>query len=502
MPRWGRPSALCLPTLFVRSYRLSSFHPKNPQPVFKNSLRKTLEAQRIANRVRLIRKVYPVTAESSEIKAPQLTPTTATDGVRSLRRSSQKNGIRSVRRERRGTRALKRPQSPVQSLSWKVDESAERPAQYPWLEFLQPNTCELDGLSRLDAEIRSLEAYLSPNNQEQDAIDQIVRDLSTLVAGTVPHAPQVVGSRHTGMALVHSNLDLIIPVDDPELPDDRDRKPSPMRPRAVRAYQDTLRAAEPALRQSSLFENVHLSQDRVPAITMVHLPTGIPLRIYCGQELPDSLEYVKNYQTEFPALRPLYMTLRMILDVRSNFGANRSSIGPYGLLMLIVAVLKLHRHPPNSLGEQLLDILHMYSTEVNLETTGVSVDPPGFFDFATIRRDESLAEERGEEEPPYLRGQRALLRFKVRARDKGNHPAARHLCIQDPANYLNDVGWPCVRTAELQGAMADAYQRLRAALNAWEGDDDGGPDSVLGQALQANFDDLKQLRSRISRVAG
>lgn len=510
MPRWGRRAALCLSpvaslsTPFVRFYRLSGFPVKNPYPVFRNSLRKTLEAQRAVNRSRLIRKVYydkpspdvrsaipkenhadqQVAAASSEND----NQTTATERVPSTRPQPAKG--------RRVLRRLNPKQSvSLQSLSWNVDESIQRPAQYPWLELLHSNTGDSDGLSRLDAEIRSLEEYLSPSNQEQIAVERIVQDLSTLVAGVVPHAPQIVGSRHTGMALPHSNVDIILPVDDPELPHDGDRRPSPMRPRAVKAYWNTLRAAEAALRQSQLFHHLHLSQDRIPAITMVHHATGIPLRVYCAEEPPASLEYIKNYQMEHPALRPLYMTLRMILDVRGNFGANRSSIGPYGLLMLVVAVLKLRPHPANSLGEQLLDILHTYGKAVNLETTGVAVDPPGFFDFATIRREESMARETGEE-PPYLRGQRALLRFKVRARDKANHPAARHLCIQDPTNYLNDAGWPCVRTAELQGAMADAYQRLRAAVGAWDGDD-GAPDSILGQALQANFDDLKQLRSRI-----
>ncbi|KKA16989.1 hypothetical protein T310_9395 [Rasamsonia emersonii CBS 393.64] len=522
MPRWGRRPALCLSpvgslsTLLVRFYQFSGFKIKNPYPVFRNSLRKTLEAQRAVNRSRLIRKVY-YDKPSPNIFRPAI-PKENLAGQQQVAAESENDSpsnqtavtarVHSTRPQspRRGRRVLRRPNpresisTPLQSLSWNVDESAQRPAQYPWLELLHSNTDDSDGLSRLDAEIRSLEEFLSPSNQEQVAIEQIVQDLSTLVAGVVPHAPQVVGSRHTGMALAHSNLDIIIAVDDPDLPTDGDRRPSPMRPQAVKAYWNTLRAAEAALRQSSVFDHIHLSQDRIPAITMVHHATGIPLRVYCAEEPPAALEYIKNYQMEHPALRPLYMTLRMILDVRGNFGASRSSIGPYGLLMLITAVLKLHPRPPNSLGEQLLDILHTYGTAVNLETTGVAVDPPGFFDFATVRRQEDVARETGEE-PPYLRGQRALLRFKVRARDKANHPAARHLCIQDPTNYLNDAGWPCVRTAELQGAMADAYQRLRAAVDAWDGNDDRAPESILGQALQANFDDLKQLRSRIGKLS-
>jgi hypothetical protein len=534
MPRWGRP-ARCLYTVgspstpFLRSYHLSRSSRKNQDPVFKNSLGKTLEAQRAINRNRLLRKVYDdrtspnifrpaippenlahqhQRTESSENEAcaAPLVLTTATERVRIYRSSSGKDGmtkIRALRRARRGTRARRCPPTgtsdplPALSVSWNVDQSASRPAQYPWLEFLQPDADTTDGLSRLDDEIHSLEKYLRPSEEGDAAVAQVGRDLSTLVAGIVPHAPQVVGSRRTGMALAHSNLDLVLPVDDPEGPHDGDRQPSPMRPRVVKEYLDTLCAVEAALQKSSLFHGLHLSHGRTPAITMLHRTTGLPLRIYCAQGPPSSVEFVRRYRMEYPVLRPVYMTLRMILDAQGIFGANRSSIGPYGLLLLVVAVLKLNPRPIRSVAETLLDILRVYGRGLNLETTGVAVNPPGFFDFATLRLEEAKARENGEE-LPHLRGQRALLRFKTRAEGKANHPAARHLCIQDPANYLNDAGLPCVRTAELQGVMDKAFRGLTEAVDAWNSNGDGRPKSILGHVLQANFADLERMRSRIA----
>jgi DNA polymerase sigma len=202
---------------------------------------------------------------------------------------------------------------------------------------------------------------------------------------------------------------------------------------------------------------------------------------------------------EYPPLRPLYMALRVILESKSIFGAETSSISPYGLILLIAAFMKLHNERlsgKSCLGVQFLAILETYGTKVNLETTGIAVDPPGYFDFASIRQHKYSSRHNGQN-PAYLRGQRALLRFKVNAGDKANHPAAKHLCIQDPANYLNDVGLLCVRTAELQGVLSDAYRRLRTAVDMW---DDGyrSHDSILGQALHANFDDLERMRSRIA----
>jgi hypothetical protein len=178
----------------------------------------------------------------------------------------------------------------------------------------------------------------------------------------------------------------------------------------------------------------------------------------------------------------------MILESNGIFGTEKSSLSPYGLILMITAFLKLHEGRfgrEDGLGEQLLAVLETYGTRINLQRTGIAVDPPGYFDFATIRQHEESSSHLGKE-AAYLRGQRALLRFKVNAGDKANHPAATHLCIQDPANYLYDVGRPCIRTAELQTVLADAHRRLRTAVDKWD-KGDRAQGTVLGQVLRANF---------------
>jgi hypothetical protein len=188
----------------------------------------------------------------------------------------------------------------------------------------------------------------------------------------------------------------------------------------------------------------------------------------------------------------------MILESKGIMGTEKSSVSPYGLILMITVFLKLREgqwSAQDGLGEQLLAILETYGTKINLQRTGIAVDPPGYFDFASIREHENSSSHRGQE-PAYLRGQRALLRFKVNAANKANLPAATHLCIQDPANYLYDVGRPCIRTAELQTVLADAHRLLQTTVEKWDrGDRDHG--TVLGQALRANFDDLERMRNRI-----
>jgi hypothetical protein len=73
--------------------------------------------------------------------------------------------------------------------------------------------------------------------------------------------------------------------------------------------------------------------------------------------------------------------------------------------------------------------------------------------------------------------------------------------VQDPTNYLRDLGGSCTRTVEIQSAFESAYTRLEAAIDNWEPFDprDGGPlsRSILSSALRANFEDFEARRAKM-----
>lgn len=504
-----------------------SFHaplPRAKDYIRPNSLQKTLEVQRAANRSALLRKV-PYDDLSAYVLRPDIPPENFADfGPRepvdssreSRRRGSedptqpqgrssirdQVSRIRSVGGSRESSAREDCPGTEKRSgeLHWDVNEKEHRPQQSPWLDHVRPLGRITDGLAQLDAEIRALERYLTPTREEQASVDQVVERVSTMLARVVPHPPRVIGSWGTGMALSHSDLDFILPVNDPV--DDPVRRPSPTRPEMIKTHQETLRGVDGLLRESRMFKDqVDALDGRIPALTAVHDATGLRLQFYCGEGPPSSIEYVKDYQAEYPALRPLYIAARMILEVRGVFGPRNSSISSYGLLMLIVASLKMNHGRflrPDNLGEQLLEILHTYGKVVDWRKTGVSVDPPGFFDSSTIKAAESsVSQDYGEEEPAYLRGQRALLNSKRTAAVKRNFPAAGAVCVQDPTNYLNDVGKSCVRPAQFQDTFTTAHDQLCSAITAWDESETGTGGSILAHALKANFDDFEQLRSQI-----
>jgi hypothetical protein len=204
-----------------------------------------------------------------------------------------------------------------------------------------------------------------------------------------------------------------------------------------------------------------------------------------------------DYQAEYPSTRPLYVTARLILEARGRYGRPQLSIESDALVMLLVAFLKMNHgrfQRPDCLGEQLIAFLRAYGSDVDLTTTGVSVDPPSWFNASTVKRASALYAP--DDLPAHLRGQRSLISLKRTAAVRRNLPAASRLCVQDPTNYMNDLGRSCVRTSELQHAFSLAHDRLGASLKHWDDSEQAANVSILTRALQANFHDFENLRAK------
>lgn len=479
--------------------------PSQDDDVFANSLRKTLDAHRASNRARLIRKTYP-RAPSPGLFRPYIPPENragyqpppplplsppaigSEDGLsgsvkkRSRRRRTPETNTHEtdVRPERNAIRTV-------------GDGVSGRIGQTPWLSYLPNAGVPGDASACLDEEIQALHRYLAPSSDEQNQVTQLGAMVSSLLEPIVPQTPILIGSRRTGLALAHSDLDFLLPFEDLPRSMDRTRRPSPTRPQIRDAHLNLLRQVETKLQNTPEFKDeVRLSGKRSLVLEARHRPTGLLLQFYCGERVPAFIEYLQDYLVEYPSLRPLYATTRALLEARGLFGSSRAGISPDALALLLVAFLKINhgRFPgPHRLGDQLLAFLQLYSRDVDLQSVGVAVDPPGFFDAGTLR---SLD---GAEESAYMRGQRSLIAAKRTAAARGNIPASRRLCVQDPTHYMNDIGRSCTRTPELQSVFAAAHDQLRSACDNWEGSREES--SILTKALRAKFDGLERIREQI-----
>lgn len=403
-------------------------------------------------------------------------------------------------------------------LGWKVKKGQK--AQYPWMENLTAEQGErLDGFSRLNAEIEAFEKFIGSSPRETETSERVFSEATKLIVDKLGTSPPVcVGSRSTGMSLIHSDIDVIIPVRDPERPADGGRGPSATRPKAVRAHLDHLKQVEHILSTTGDYKHVSPIRARVPIVTAVHKWTGLELQFKCGDEgigAPSSQEYMRNYQVEFPSLKAIYAVLRMSLEIRNLFGGIRHSIGTYGLSMMIVAALKLGdgTYRRDDLGRQLLHVLEVYSN-FDFATYGIAVEPPSFFNKkASVKSKPTaidIAEQDDEEYDPneeaYLRGQRLISKMSIkRAEGKRNGDP----CIQDPADYTNDLGICCHGTRKIQNVFRATLRSLKKGIEKWdevpddhdviaaEDQQKSSSNPMLGVALGANYEALELARDKI-----
>ncbi|KAJ0417185.1 hypothetical protein BJY00DRAFT_290085 [Aspergillus carlsbadensis] len=506
---------LSSPTTSYRSFHHAFPRARTPDhPIFENSLEKTLEEHRSANRQSLIRKVKvgPHATPTSEPPGPPAVPPEP-----SVEEPPKPKSLHQASTRKRSSETGKSPtqlsgnrkSSTYERIKWRPQG---KPGQRPWLNHVGPHAFS-SGISQLDAEIHALEKYMTPTTQETEVICQIVSEITQIVNESVRCPLQITGSRRTGFQVSHSNLDLMLHVTDPERSLNNIRKPSATRLKNLRQYRKLLVSVSSALKQH-LNYTVHIDEVSKAGSTAIHRPTGLQLHLSCGEELPAYVEYSQDFLAEYPSLRPLYITIRMILETQGLFGPSKSSIDPIALQMILAAFLKMNhgRFPrataDGSYAEPLLAFLQTFGFGIDLTTTGVAVDPPGFFNAESVKTAAAIptapsTEYDAEDDllPAYIRGQRSLITAKKNAAVQGNKALAARLCVQDPANYLRDLGGSCTRTVEIQSAFETAFTRLEAAIDNWEPCNlrDGGPlpHSILSSALRANFEDFEARRARI-----
>lgn len=488
----------------IQSTRLSPHVPRRIRnilaqdaDVVPNSLRKTLEAHRSSNRARLIRKIYPRTPAAGLFR-PWIPPENRAgySPPASTHPVPNESEVKKPAKKRARSRTPEtKPRGPEDHFIHAIRSAdQDTPEQNPWVNFLAPVKVAGDAAAYLDAEIQALDRYLTPSVSEQNQITQVSTEIRSLLEPVAPQVPQIIGSHYTGLALAHSDLNFLLPFEDLPRSRHNPRGPSATRPKIRDAHVSLLRQVESMLQSRPIcIEQVYWSTMGRPVLEARHRPTGLLLRFHCGERVPAITKYIRDYLVENPALRLLYIGSRALLESRGLFGSTQASITPEALAMLIVAFLKINHgrySEPHHLGDQFLDLLRLYGTDINLQSVGVAVTPPGFFGNEVLRM-----ATRDDAEPAYRRGQRSLIGAKRTAAAKGNSPLDRRLCVQDPTHFMNDLGRSCTRTPELQNALIVAHERLIRARDTWAGSESNG--SILTNALQANFDELDRIRGRL-----
>ncbi|KAL1956563.1 hypothetical protein VTO42DRAFT_7034 [Malbranchea cinnamomea] len=460
------------PVVCCRRFRASCRpHSRPPLPVYIDSLSETLEAHRAVNRNLPVRKVFsespavpsppgpaPHQAQKNSRETPTTSPSVAAgDQVEREKADTGRGEISDTLPSRPGAspRARARRRRSTRLAAGSHDATAQV-FECPWLDHVEHQGTS--GLSRLNEELKAFEAYMSQIPQDEEAAQWVQQEVTELCRRVGVPEPSLHGSRKTGFALRHSNVNLQIPLLDPDdiVRDDSGRGPSPTRPKVGERQLAVLADVFDALDTHERFEAISMSHGGVPRVIATHRPTGVGVCIDCSPKPCTQDAYVVNFASEFPTLRRLYTVLRMSLELRELFHAHGNGLSPYALIILIVTGLKLGQgsFDPRDAGEQLMYLLRLYS-EANYQRYGFSVEPPFVFRKRDPRVDTSVA-------PAHVRGQVSIGKRSV------GTTSQTHLCLQDPANYMNDLGASCRNMPQIQTLFRNLAHEINLSMQSWE----------------------------------
>lgn len=344
---------------------------------------------------------------------------------------------------------------------------------------------------------------LSP--QEEAASQLVISDVKSVARHRSETQPlTLLGSRSTGMATPISDFDFTFAQPN-SLPEDW--IPSPGQAGVSQARSNdydyklktvkALRTMDGYFRSSNKFKDTDLIRHaRVPIIRSKHVATGLAVQIQTMVPYQAAQDYSIACMSEFPALRPLYIILRYCLEVRDLTTVFEGGLGSYSILMMIVTALK-HcggKFASDDLAGQLLHVLEFYG-KADLYKVGFSANPPQVFLKQKARW--SLKERMVRATDPQLSGIDMMQKFNKRK--------PYLLCLQDPANNVNDLGKNAYAIKHIQATFNKARESIQTGLEKWnEKSDDkakGGTWSCLESLVRADYGPFEVRRNKVERCA-
>lgn len=339
---------------------------------------------------------------------------------------------------------------------------------------------------------------------EEESAKLIVSDaLSALEGDFAPDQIEMLGSRSTGLATPLSDFDFSII---PKLGQGPAVAGGTLSGKDVRCIvDDVLYRTEEALRAAPQFKSVRRIYARVQIVRAIHRHTGCPIEFQTMTSFYASQAQTKAWLRDIPSLRSLFITMRLFLEILELNKVFQGGIGSYTLIVMIVTASKHANdtHDPKDLGGQLLHVLSFWGW-ADLYKYAYSADPP----MAYRKPEKSAITYTGEAEGVHqASGSQLEGMNKICLRDD-RRPFL--LCLQDPANHINDLGANSHAIRTIQAIFRIVHQKLSSFVHMGkpsrpESDSRAQEEnskwarSVLYEMLRADFNSFEVLRSCLER---
>ncbi|KAG7092965.1 hypothetical protein E1B28_009266 [Marasmius oreades] len=371
---------------------------------------------------------------------------------RGKRRERSRDRDRDRERERERNRNRHPPPGPRSSSSRKT----------PWLEGLDFDHCK-NVAEVLHTEVEAFTKYISPSAVEDEIRQLIVDMVSSAIKSRYPDAQvHPFGSYATKLYLPTGDIDLVV-------------LSETMADQMYHNKHHVLRLLADVMRRKGIADNIQIvAKAKVPLVKFVTRLGGVPVDISINQpngvggariingflrdmhvggggvEAPGPSSSSSSLPAPLPidhlpnggsvALRSLVLVAKMFLAQRGMNEVYTGGLGSYSIVCLVISFLQMHPKirrgeidPDKNLGVLLVEFFELYGKFFNYQNTGISIRDGGTY-------------------------------FGKRQRGWVVEWKTGLLCIEDPADYTNDISSGSYNFPKVKATFAGAYEILRTTL--------------------------------------
>lgn len=470
-------------------------------PIFVNDLKATLEAHRECNRADDVR-TYPrlgfATNEHSElVQTPKLEKTSPwwnASAVAELDGFKNTQVYEETRLPSAETPPILEYEGKAQQCQkqWSLSGMTRTRDTRPWLS--QISNLDEDPYDRLSSEIMAFESYMRLSPEEETARRLLYQDVSDALGRGCQ--TRMVGPHSTGLTTPTSTP--IISVSHNSRSHSNER---------VKRSRLTLHQFV-QYKLGELPNKFSSTRWVSPAIQVRHKATGLGFLLQEPVQFDMQAEITRINLQEYPTLRALYIALRYFLEIRDLTNPAIGGLDSYPLLVMISAALQKRQYNTHDetkqgqekhslLGEQLLYFLRFWGWQL-MYHDGYTADP--FCKFPKVA-EEGQDPSKAERQETWISAPR---RLGLDSMQKLDTQRPYLLCLQDPADYGQDLGKHAYKIKHIQATFKSAYQRIKndlAMADKYRSYGKAKPSSFLCHLLEANYEPLETRRKQVAQFA-
>ncbi|KAL8790769.1 MAG: hypothetical protein Q9213_000393 [Squamulea squamosa] len=337
----------------------------------------------------------------------------------------------------------------------------------PWL--IDDHRCTAKSGFRLHKEICDFYEYVRPQRYEQVIREDLLHRLQTVVGKQLPDCSiHCFGSFAAAMYLPNADMDLVVISQTFRTTGRRVAAQSGNQMRNFAGY-----LGEIGLAKAGSIEVIPSA--KVPLVKFVDQMTGIRIDVSFENETGLIANDTFNaWKRQFPAMPILTTMIKQFLMIRGLNEVVNGGLGGFSVTCLVTSLLQnLPRVqngeviPEQHLGEILLEFLDLYGNQFDLDRTGISMNPPGYYD------------------------KQAIMRNNPRKDVYHGSQRLHKLAILDPNNPDNDISGGSKNVGRIFDLFSQAYDEIMKAMKSQT------RISLLDWALGGNYENFTIQRERL-----